>query len=93
MIEKLMPVGARRLVRLSSFSYQGRRSVDELKLHLPNVSFELRERILRILDSPLELFRLESGPAAVGADLTVFLEPSDRLLDLLAACRAVDLHV
>lgn len=68
-------------------------AIKELKLYVPNVPLELRERIFSLLDLPAELFRLESVPASVGADLSVLLKPSDRLLDCLAAARAFYLHV
>jgi hypothetical protein len=79
--------------KISADSSEAVKAINELKLHLPNVSLELRERILSLLDFPAELFRLECGPAAMGAGLACSLKPSDSLLDLLAACRATDLHV
>jgi len=61
--------------------------LSELNLYIPKVPLKVRNLLLRLVDSPSELIRFEHSPAPVGAGLTVFLKPTDRLLDLLTACR------
>jgi hypothetical protein len=61
--------------------------LSELNLYIGKLPLEIREFLLGLFDSPAKIFRLENGPAAVGAGLTVLLKPTDLLLDLLSACR------
>ena len=69
-------------------------ALSELELNvdrLGELPHRVRKLALAIRNLPSKLVRLEMRPAAVGTVL-VALEPSDGLLDLLAACRARDGH-
>ena len=66
-------------------------AMSELEMHLPGASLELREEIRSLFDFPAELLRIEQAPASVGAGVSCLLKPTDRFLDLLAACRAFNL--
>lgn len=51
----------------------------------------IRDHLVELLKDPRKFFRLKSCPA-VGTVIPVLLEPSDSLLDLLAAARAVKIE-
>jgi hypothetical protein len=58
----------------------------EFDLDLPG---DARKRVLSLLERPEEAFRVETDVGAAGArKVTVRLNPSDRLIELLAALRA-----
>jgi hypothetical protein len=60
-----------------------------LSSELAQASGEVRQLALSLLDPLPELVRLQTRPA-VGASVTIGLEPSNFLRDLLAAVRAGD---
>lgn len=61
------------------------------------LEFERTERLLELLPLSFhgfnilsELGNVKSRSATFGADLTIFLEPSDLFCEFLAACRAIN---
>ena len=65
-------------------------AIAELKQLMFRKGFaEILKRTFGTLDALLELFCFKPQPA-VGATLTVLLQPTDRLLDFLLACRTDD---
>jgi len=61
-------------------------------VEIGNLSLELRQRLLSFLEGSSELVRIQTDDRATRTGtLLVTLHPSDRLLGLLAACRAGNL--
>ena len=67
-------------------------AISELELHITKFTDEGIKLLLGLFDPPSKLARFECGPASVGTGVSILLEPSDLLLDLLSACWAVEFH-
>lgn len=53
----------------------------------PQLSFEVRDRLLSFLDSGLEIGRVESLPALGASEVFISLELPDKFLEFMSAIR------
>ncbi len=68
------------------------RAIESLK-QFANISTEVRQRLLDLRDSLVEVRAVDMGDGPTGTrEIRVLLEPSKGLSDLLSACLAGDFH-
>lgn len=72
------------------------RALDELKLDLdldPVLPDDLRREVLDFIERPLQFCRVDVEPLSAGraGEMAIIVKPSDRLINLVSAIRALDL--